>query len=183
MDTIIPPKRRLTLQFIAKNGPCSIRQVKKATERDYKNVYDDVKKLEQTQLLARIRDGPAKGRFWLTFRGVEAALEQGVDPKILLRINKFNRGREEETKLIDCLCSFAACEPWWNTFSKGEMVVAMLFMMRRVKGIEQSLEEYVKKPSSLYMFKHERAEKAFWNAVLQTLRANRETAKQQEVNR
>lgn len=181
MDTIIPPKRKLTLQFIAENGPCSILQAKKATERDYKNVYDDVKKLEQAQLLARIRDGPAKGRFWLTFRGVEAALEQGVDLKTLLRINKSLHHREAEQ--IDYLCNFVVLEPEWNAFSKGEMVVTMLFMMRRVKGIEQSLEEYVKKPSFLHMFKHERAEKAFWNAVLQTLRANRETVKQQEVNR
>lgn len=157
------------MKFIAENGPRSILQVAKTTGRDYKNVYDDVKKLEQAQLLAKIRDGPAKGQSRLTFRGVEAALEQGVDPKILKEHNDF--GDLKETELIDCLCSFAVCEPEWNTFSKGEMLVAMLFMLRRVERIEHSLEEYVKRPSLLYMHKHERREKAFWAAVLQTLRA------------
>ncbi|MDL1958177.1 MAG: MarR family transcriptional regulator [Deltaproteobacteria bacterium] len=45
------------LKILRTNGAMSIRALAKALERDYKNVYTDVKRLEHIGLIGRTKDG------------------------------------------------------------------------------------------------------------------------------
>jgi len=52
----LSPKRMELLKFLRHNGPLSIRKLAVSLNRDYKNVYDDVKHLLKLDLLKRKRD-------------------------------------------------------------------------------------------------------------------------------
>lgn len=53
----ITPRRYELLEQLHKNGNTSIRSLAKLLKRHYKNVYDDVKLLEQIGLIEKTEDG------------------------------------------------------------------------------------------------------------------------------
>lgn len=52
----LSPKRLALLRHVHKEGPCSVRALSMALERDYKSVHQDVAKLLASGLLARRAD-------------------------------------------------------------------------------------------------------------------------------
>jgi len=52
----LTPKRWILLKILRQKGPMSVRGLSRELDRDYKNVYTDVKRLEQIGLIGRTRD-------------------------------------------------------------------------------------------------------------------------------
>ena len=52
----LSPKRWELMKYVRNNGPISIRRLSSELERDYKNVYDDVKLLTNLDLMHKNRD-------------------------------------------------------------------------------------------------------------------------------
>lgn len=53
----LTPKRLEALKILYSAGPCSIRALARKLERDYKNVYQDMREMERIGLVARGRNG------------------------------------------------------------------------------------------------------------------------------
>lgn len=53
----LTPSRWTLLRRLRREGPMTVRVLAKALERDYKNVYTDVRTLEHVNLLSRDREG------------------------------------------------------------------------------------------------------------------------------
>ena len=134
MDTIIPKKRRLTLKFIAENGPSSILRVKEGTRRDYKNVYVDVTKLAEAGLIRKVKG-------WdVTLPGLVASIDFGANPsKILGRLEE----NEQTAKggniahLFGWICEFAikvGIKNWAKETSRALLLVR--FMDEGIGGQE-----------------------------------------------
>lgn len=56
----ITPRRMELLEYIRAHKPDSIKQLAQALQRDYKNVYDDIKALAEYELIEILKEGKNK---------------------------------------------------------------------------------------------------------------------------
>ncbi len=58
--SVLTPRRVEILEYIHKNNPKSVKSLAEEITRDYKNVYDDLKALEEFNLIEFVKEGKNK---------------------------------------------------------------------------------------------------------------------------